>query len=57
MLSANSLPSEFSGEQAHLKRQQKALFAGHRPLDLELSRVRRRACVGDGHEQMLPRWL
>jgi hypothetical protein len=55
MLSANPLPSQFPREQAHLKRQQKALFAGHRLLNPELNRLRRRACVGERHEQILPR--
>ena len=40
-----------TGEQAHLQRQEEALFFGHRPLNLKLNSLRLRARIGDGHEQ------
>ncbi len=40
-----------TGEQAHLQRQEEALFFGHRPMNLKLDSLRLRARIGDGHEQ------
>ena len=55
MLSPNPLRCQVAGKQAHFKRDQQALFPGHRPLNFEPDALHRRACVRDEHGQMLPR--
>jgi hypothetical protein len=55
MILPDSLLGQFSGKKAHLQRHQKALFSGHRLLNLELESLRCRTCVGDAHGRMLPR--
>ena len=49
MLMPDPLLGEFPGEQAHLQRQQDALFSRHCPLNFKLDSLRRRAGVGVGH--------
>jgi hypothetical protein len=55
MLSLDSFTCQRSGKQTHLNCQEEALFSGHCPLDLQLDSLRRRACVGGEHKQMLSR--
>ncbi len=55
MLPLDSLLCQCSGEEAHFKGHEEPLLPRHRPLDLELEGLRRRACIGDGHGQMLAR--
>jgi len=40
MLTPNPLSSQFPDKQAHFKRQEQALVARNRPLNLELNRLR-----------------
>ncbi len=49
MLAPDPLPGEFPGEQAHLKRQQDALFSWHCAQNFELNSSCRRAGVSMGH--------
>jgi hypothetical protein len=55
MLAPDPLPGEFPREQAHLKRQQDALFSRHRPQNIDLDRLRRGTGVAAGHTRMLAR--
>jgi hypothetical protein len=49
MLAPDPLPGEFPSEQAHVKRQQDALFSRHCPQNLKLDSLRRRTGIGVGH--------
>src|SRR5438552_2143748 len=51
MLAPDTLLGEFPGEQAHIKRQQDALFSRHRPQNFKLDSLRRRTGIGVGHEE------
>ena len=53
MFLPDSLPGQFSGEEAHFQRQEQALLSGHGLLNLELDGSRRGASIGDGHIEML----
>ena len=53
MFSSNPFFGEFPGEQAHLKREQDALFSRHGPQNLHLDSLRRRTGIGEGHRNML----
>jgi|SRR5208337_2343148 len=45
---------QFAGEQAHLERQEKALFSRHSALNLQLESLRCRTGVANRHAPMLP---
>ena len=53
MLMTYPLPAQFAGEQAHLISQKEPLLARHRPLNIELQGLRRKACIGNGHGKMV----
>jgi hypothetical protein len=53
VLPLNPGAGEFSGEQAHLKGQQDALFPGHRTMNRILDGLRRKTGIADGHGTIL----
>ncbi len=54
MIPADPCFRQFPSEQAHLERQEQALFSRHSPLNLQLEFSRRRVCIANRHGQMLP---
>jgi len=55
MLLPQALPAERTGEQGHLKRQQKTLLARHGTMNLKLHGPSRGAGVGGEHQEMSSR--